>query len=124
VKRKGRKVQLARPGERRQYAQGQLIQSLNPEVRGTIERLALLGYEQHGRGLLMVEINDEEQHRIVNADYVGIAQLTEMNRRIPFAEAQPGAEAVKHYDPEREFVAFVVDITPSLPGPQLWVQVL
>jgi hypothetical protein len=123
MKRKGRKVQLVRPGERRQYAPGQLIQHLNPEVRNTIERLARLGYEQHGRGLLMVEISDEAQYGIVSADYVGIARLTEMHRRIPFAEAQPGAEAVKHYDPEREFVALVVDITPSLPGPQLWVDV-
>jgi len=37
VKRKRRKVQLAQPGERRQYAPGALVQCIDPDVRDTME---------------------------------------------------------------------------------------
>lgn len=123
MKRKGRKVRPAQPEERRQYAPGQLVQRLDRGVRENIERIAGMGYEQNGRGVLIVQISDDVQTGIVNAEYLPIMQIAEMNRTIPFADAQPINEAVKTYDPEREFVALVMDITPSLPGPQIWFDV-
>ena len=90
MKRKRRKVQPAQPGERRQYAPGALVQSLDPTVRAAMEELANAGYAEHGRGLLIVEINDAEESGIVSSEYLGMARITELNRRIPFAEAQPG----------------------------------
>jgi len=123
MRRKGRTVPPVQPGERRQYAPGRLINSLNPGVRHNIELLAVAGYERDGRGLLIVEISDEVTTGIVSAQYLGMTQITAMNRRIPFADAQPASEAIKHYDPEREFVALVMDVTPSLPNPQTWFDV-
>lgn len=123
MRQKGRRVPPLQPGQRKQYAPGQLIQSLEPVLRQNIERIARVGYETKGRGLLVVELNDEAKHGIANAQYLSIAELGEMNRGIPFAEAQPTSEAVKKYDPEREFVAMIMDTSPWLPGPQMWFDV-
>jgi hypothetical protein len=122
-RRRGRKVPPTQPGKRRQYAPGQLIESLDPVVCQNIEGLAMMGYERDGRGVLMVEISDDADSGIVSAQYFPIMQIAEMSRAVPFAQAQPINEAVKRYDPEREFVAMVMDVTPSLPGPQMWFDV-
>jgi hypothetical protein len=120
---KRRKVQPAKPGQRRQYKPGQLANSLDPIVRQNIEMLAVAGYETNGRGALLATISDEEENGIVEAQYLSIMRLVEMNRSIPFANVQPATEAVNRYNPAREFVAFILDVTPSLPGPQMWFDV-
>jgi hypothetical protein len=122
-RKKGRRVQPAQPGERRQYQPGQLATSLDPVVRQNIEGLAVIGLEENGRGALMVTISAAEETGIVEAQYIPIMQLVEMGRAVPFADGQPISQAVKRYNPEREFVAVVLDVTPSLPSPQMWFDV-
>jgi hypothetical protein len=120
---KGRKVPPLQPGERKQYKPGQLRDSLDPIVRDNIEHLATLGYERDGRGALMVELDDTQKSGIRSAQYHPIEELAKMNRAVPFGNAQPISEVITAYNPEREFVAIVMDISPDLPGPQLWFDV-
>jgi len=100
-----------------------LVANINPGIRQNIERLAVYGYERDGRGALMVEINEDADLEIVSAQYLSMTQIAEMNKAIPFAEAQPVNEAIKKYKPDREFVALVLDVTPSLPNPLTWFDV-
>jgi hypothetical protein len=120
---KGRKVPPLQPGERKLYAPGQLRDSLDPVLRQNIELLALTGYERDGRGALMVELDETTRHGIRRAQYLPIREAEELVREVPNGSAQPISEAVARYDPEREFVAVVVDTTPGLPAPQLWFDV-
>jgi hypothetical protein len=120
---KGRRVPPAQLGERKQYAPGQLQRSLHPNVRTNLEMLASEGYKQEGRGLLMVELDDTTDSGIKSAQYVSADRLHEMTRATPFASMQPLLAEVTRYDPAREFVVSVIDITPGLPGPQLWFDV-
>jgi hypothetical protein len=46
-----------------------------------------------------------------------------MSRAVPFAQTQDINKAIARYDPICEFVAMVMDVTPTLPGPQLWFEV-
>src|SRR5262245_4364231 len=110
MRRKGRKVPTVQPGQRRQYAPGQLRNSLDPAVRQKMEQLAVAGYEQEGRGLLVVQINEQEQTGIASAEYCPVMELAEMSRMVPFGQAQPANQEVKRYNPEREFVALVLNI--------------
>jgi hypothetical protein len=89
-------------------------------VRTNLEMLASEGYKQEGRGLLMVELDDTAKGGIGSAQYFPAVRLHEMTRAIPFASMQPLLAEVTRYDPAREFVVSVIDITPGLPGPQLW----
>lgn len=121
---KGRKVPPpVQPGERRQHKPGELSKSLHKQVRANIQMLADAGFKRDGRGLLMVEKNDAIDTGIESAQYYGIMRLAEMQKRVPFGDMQPLSEAVKKYNPETEFVALVLDITRTLPGPQLWWEI-
>jgi hypothetical protein len=88
-----------------------------------IEQLALVGYEQKGRGFLIVEVNDHDEGGIANAEYIPIMELSDMARTVPFGEMQPLSEAVKSYDPAVEFVGLVINATQSLPAPQMWFEI-
>jgi len=101
-RKKGRKVAPLRPGQRHQYAPGQLVNSLHPVVRENVEGLATVGYEQDGRGLLIVQISDDEPSGIASAQYLSVAQFAEMNRAVPFAQTQDINKAIARYDPARQ----------------------
>lgn len=122
-KHKGRRVPPVQPGERRQHQPGELIGLLHPITRQNIEALARAGFERDGRGLLGVWINDALDTGIEGAQYYGIMKMADLQRRIPFGDAQPLAEAARRYDPAREFVAVILNVTRTLPGPQLWWEV-
>jgi hypothetical protein len=120
---KGRKVPPLQPGERKLYDPGQLRDSLDPVLRQNIEQLALVGYERDGRGALLVELDDTTRHGIRRAEYLSVGEVEKLVRGVPSGSAQPISEVVAQYDPEREFVAVVVDTTPGLPAPQLWFDI-
>lgn len=122
MRRRGKNLRPTPIGKRTQYAPGELIRSLDPSVRRTIERLAATGYGHAGRGALFVELNDEVEGDIAQSEYFPLAQLEAMSRSIPFAQAQAFDQVVKTYDPAIEFVAIVMDASPSLPGPNLWFE--
>ena len=120
---KGRKPPPLQPGERKQYEQGKMRDSLDPVIRQNIEKLALAGYERDGRGALMVELDDTTEQGIRSAQYYPIMDLAQMSRAVPFGNAQPINEVIAAYNPEREFVAMVMDVTPTLPNPQMWFDI-
>ena len=92
-------------------------------VRQNIEQLAIVGYERDGRGALLVELDDTTRHGVRSAQYFSVAELTDIGRAVPDVESKPISEDVASYDPEREFVALVMDVTPTLPGPRLWFDI-
>ena len=121
---KGRKLPSPlKPGEHKQTPPGQLRDSLDPVLRQNIEQLALAGYERDGRGALMVELDHTTEHGIRSAQYYPIKELAHMSRAVPFGTAQPISEVIAAYNPEREFVALVLDVTPNLPDRQLWFDI-
>jgi hypothetical protein len=118
--RKRRRVASLQPGERRQYQPGELANGLPPALREQIEELAVARYAAQGRGVLMVVLDGVSEAGIASTEYVSLHDLAETDRGVPFAEMQPAAVAVRRYDPEREFMLLVLDVTPGLPAPQLW----
>ena len=120
MRRKRRRIPALQIGERRQYQPGELAQSLDPALCERLEELALAGYAEQGRGLLIVTLNVTTETRIVSAEYIPLHELAETSRAVPFAETRPAMLAVHQYDPENEFMALVLDLTPSLPAPQIW----
>lgn len=120
AKPKGRRVPPVQPGERRQHASGELVAAMDPVVRKNVTMLAKAGFERDGRGLLIVELDDDTEHGIVGGQYFSLERLSELHRDLPVAQSQPISEAVNTYNPEREFVVLVYDTTRNLPGPQMW----
>jgi hypothetical protein len=121
--RKGRKPAALPPGKRKLYEQGNMRDSLDPVVRENLEKLALAGYERDGRGALMVELDDTTEQGIRSAQYYPIKDLAQMSRAVPFGNDQPINEVIAAYNPEREFVAMVMDVTPTVPNPQMWFDI-
>jgi hypothetical protein len=110
-------------GEPKQNEQGNMRDTLDPVARQTIETLAIAGYERDGRGALMVQLDDTAENGIRSAQYYPIHDLAQMGRGVPFGSAQPINEIIAAYNPEREFVAVVTDVTPTLPDPQMWFDI-
>lgn len=131
--RKGRRVpaqhpseqsSALRPGERQQMNPQQLIDSLDPAVRQSIRTLALEGMRQKGRGLLTVWLNDTTESGIESASYDSLATLETLVQEVPNTDQKPLVDSVRSYNLDTEFVAMVVDVSPSLPGPQMWFSVI
>lgn len=78
---------------------------------------------KYGRGALLVELDDTAKHGIRSAQYFSVAELANIGRAVPNVEAKPISEVVAIYDPKHEFVALIMDVTPTLPGPQLWFEI-
>ena len=46
-----------------------------------------------------------------------------MSAKVLFGDAQPLAESVKAYNPEKEQVVMVLEVTPTLPQPKIWFDI-
>lgn len=122
-KSKGRKVEPAQPGERKQYAPGVLERSLAPDMRKNIEALAVAGQARDGRGILEIWKNDALSGGVEKSRYHRLADLLGGKAGIAAGDRQPIEQAVRSYDLETQFVAIILDVTRTLPGPQLWFEV-
>ena len=115
MRRKRRRIPALQIGERRQYQPGELAASLDPALCERLEALALAGYAAQGRGLLIVTLDTATETGIISAEYLPLHELVDAGHAVPLAEARPAMLAVQHYDPEKEFMALVLDVTPTLP---------
>ena len=120
---KGRKVPPLQPGERKQYAPGQLQRSLRPNVRARLEQLAVEGYAREGRGALSAELDDTAPDGISETRYISLQHIGAAGGAVALVGSQPLMAEIRRYDPAREFVVMIMDVTPTLPGPQLWFDV-
>jgi hypothetical protein len=93
---------------------GAMVAALDRTLRQNIEALAATGYERHGRGVLNVVLDATIPSGIKDISYSKLADLD---------ETQPLTEAAQTYDPAKEFVALVLNVTRTLPGPQLWFDI-
>lgn len=72
---------------------------------------------------MIANLNDEEDSGIESIDYVPIMELSTMSAKVLFGDAQPLAESVKAYNPEKEQVVMVLEVTPTLPQPKIWFDI-
>jgi hypothetical protein len=67
------------------------------------------------RGALLVVIDETTLHGIAHADYTTMDNL---DRLVQHRESIIGA--VRTYNPATEAIVVGIEVTPTLPGPQIW----
>jgi hypothetical protein len=74
------------------------------------------------RGVLFVELDEATEHGIRAVSFHTAAELRQLSRSMAFeAQAAPLASYLKTYDPAREYVVLLMDVSKHLPGPKiLW----
>jgi hypothetical protein len=120
---RGRKVpDPLPPGTRKQLEPGALFSRLDPVVFLSIQRLAEMGQKEKGRGVLVVEVNQNFREYPSGIESASFMSIFDAARELPHPgiASEPLFESLRAYDMEKEYMVLVFEVTPGLPGPQIW----
>jgi hypothetical protein len=118
---RGRTVPPARtlqPGERELFGDAAIINKFDPGLRENIRMLGLVAQERGG-GALLVVIDETTLHGIAHADYTTMDNLDRLVQHSP-QHKESIIGVVRTYNPATEAIVIGIEVTPTLPGPQVW----
>lgn len=127
MKQRGRRVPPLNPGERRQFKPGAAFAQYDEVIQSNILLIAKTASADNKphRGVTVVQVDTTKDDGIVGASFVNMQaiQTTENNLPLSFSRGTL-ADRIQSYNIEYECVVAVIDITPGLPGPQLFWDVI